>query len=470
MAEAGRHLRLAPRSIRGLTLAVAAATAIVTAALGGLTYHVVHEEIERQIDHRIKIETRALIEYERAHGFDALLTAIRIREETGTQEMRSIPDGNGADSGHTLGYMVFDAAGARRGGELDATQPPLGWSEFVHFARPDGSRGIAQAVNSPLPDGGRLVVAVDRLIVDQMDARLFRLFGGAFGALLLFNVGATLAFGRLIRRRFEQMGSTAASIMAGDMTQRMRIGRDDSELDELATVLNAMLDRIAALVTNLRDVSSGLAHDLRTPLARMRASLDRAERIATTPEQVRELESATSELDALLNLFAGILAVAEVDARGIRNSFKVVDLAAAIDEIVEVHRAAFDDRGIALNLHVAPSEVMGDKALLQRAVGNLLDNVLVHGGRATAVSVIVGADDKEHWIEVADNGIGIPPEEGKRIFERLVRLDQSRSKPGHGLGLSMVMAIAEAHGGRVMARPSPTGLAIRIHLPSMHTG
>lgn len=460
-----RRFRFAPRSIGRLAIAVAVATSLVTAALAGLTYYVVHEEIERQIDHRIKIEMRALVEYEREHGFDALLQAIAIRDETGTTAANDFPDGNGADSTRTLGYMVFDANNRRRGGMLQAKRPPPGWSEFVHFARPDGTRGIAQAINAPLPDGGELVVAVDRLIVDEMDAMLFKLFVAAFGTLLIVNVGATLAFGRAIRHRLRAMNQAAGAIMAGDMGQRMPVAGADRELDELARVLNDMLDRIAALVANLRDISSGLAHDLRTPLSRLKAQLDRAERSASDPVVADRIGAANVEADALLDLFSAILAIAEVDGRDVRKRFVTVDLAVTISDIAEVHRAAFEDAGIALRVDTKPATVMGEKALLQQLTSHLLDNIIVHADLAKNASVSVGTEGDYAYLEVGDDGRGVPADQSRRIFERLVRLDPSRSRQGHGLGLSMVAAIVSAHGGTANVVPGPR-FVIRVELPA----
>lgn len=465
-SAAARRISLLPRSIGGLAFAVAAATALVTAALGGLTYHVVHEEIERQIDHRIKIEMRALVEYERQHGFDALVHAIAIRDETGETASRAFPDGNGADSTRTLGYMVFDAAGKRRGGMLRAKRPPTGWSEFVHFIRSDGTRGIAQAISAPLPDGGTLVVAVDRLIVDEMDRMLFKLFVAAFGTLMLVNVGATLIFGRSIRHRFRSMGHTAAAIMAGDISHRMPLAGEDRDLDRLASLLNAMLDRISALVANLREISGGLAHDLRTPLARLRAKLERAEGSASDAGQAKLIGSALDEADALLELFAAILAIAEIDGRSARARFVPLDLGEATAAIAEAHRAAFEDVGISLEIQVAEDvEVSGDRSLLQQLVGNLLGNILVHAPGASRVALTVGSAGDEAFVRVEDDGPGIPPDQNARIFERLVRLEASRSTPGHGLGLSMAAAIAAAHEGEIAAHPQVKGLRVELRLP-----
>jgi signal transduction histidine kinase len=353
---------------------------------------------------------------------------------------------------------------------LRAKRPPTGWSEFVHFVRPDGSRGIAQAINAPLPDGGELVVAVDRLIVDEMDRMLFELFMAAFGTLMLVNVGATLIFGRSIRHRFRSMGHAAAAIMAGDMTQRMPLAGEDRDLDRLSGLLNDMLERISTLVANLREISGGLAHDLRTPLTRLRAKLERAEQHTSDAGQAELIRSAGAEADGLLELFSAILAIAEIDGRSVRARFVPVDLGEAADAIVEAHRAAFEDAGIALSISSEHGViVLGDKSLLQQLVGNLLDNILVHAPSSSHVEVSVRTAGDEAVVHVEDDGPGVPPSDLGRIFERLVRLDTSRSKPGHGLGLSIAAAITAAHEGRIAAHPRTRGLSIKVKLPRMTT-
>lgn len=459
------RIPLLPRSIRGLALLFAGVMALVTALLGGTTYWFVHEEIERQIDQRVEIETRALVDYERSYGFEALLDVIRKRE------MRAHPGDigylAGADEtiGREMGYIVLDADGRRRAGSLQASMPPLGWSEFVHFTRPDGSRGIAQAMNNRLPNGAQLLVAADREIVDRMDLVLLRLFGAAFGVLLLLGAVAALAFGRIVRRRLAAVEASANAIIAGDMSQRMPLGGFGAELDRLSSILNHMLDRIAALVTNLREVSTGMAHDLRTPLSRLRAKLEQAEAMAKEPEQRELLEASTEETDKLMHLFGSLLAIAEVDRRTLRKRFGAVDLGDATAEIAEAHRAALEDAGLTLDVEVGSVVVHGDRPLLQRMIGNLLDNAIVHTPPGTRLRLSVNRVDAQAIVRVADDGPGVPERDRERVFERLVRLDKSRSKPGHGLGLSMVAAIASAHDGTAEIVPSEQGLLIEIRVP-----
>jgi signal transduction histidine kinase len=468
-AVGGARLRRLPypKTVRSLALAVAFVSCLITAALGGLTYWYVHEEVERQIDERVAVDTRTLLQFQRAHGFEALVDLVSAKDRDRPPE----PTGHLAlvDPGfdRTMGYIVTDAGGRRRAGRLDAAMPPLGWSEFIHFRRFDGREAIAQGLHSRLDGGGSLLVAADRTAVDQTDAILLRLFLGAFGILFLVNLVLILGFGRAVRRRLDAMSRGAEAIMAGDRSRRMPVEGLSDEFDELATVLNGMLDRIVALVTRLRELSSGLAHDLRTPLSRIRTRLERSVSMSTDPRQRMLLEAAIEDGNALADLFAGLLSLAEIDGRHAQRRFVRVDFGAAADQIAEAHRPAFEDSGHRLFIDIEQVWILGDRALLQRIVASLLDNALVHTPRDTNVQLSVCRRGQEIVLTVSDDGPGVAEKDQQRIFDRLVRLDPGRSRPGHGLGLSIVQAIVAAHGGTVCARSSGEGLAIEVSLPAL---
>lgn len=469
MAEQARarRWRILPRTIRGLGIVFALASAAVTIALGMVTFVAVHREMERQIDQRIDAETDALLDYEQDHGLEAVISVVEQRDRRARPGAIGYLAGVDEQIGRTVGYIVTDATGRRRAGSLRAAMPPPGWSEFVHFVRADGSKGVAQALNSPLRSGGRLVVAGDRAALRLMDRRLLRFFAIAFGVLLLLGGVMVLLFGQIIRRRLAAIEASAQSIIAGDMSQRIPVDGSGVELDRLSILLNRMLEKIGALVENLKLVSNGLAHDLRTPLSRLRVKLERAMALSGDPEQQALLEAAIGESEEILELFSSLLAIAEIDGQHVRSRFVAVDLTGAAVEIAEAHRPAFEDAGIALLLDMAPAWVLGDRSLLQQMIANLLDNALLHASSATGVELEVAARDGKALVRVSDDGPGIPASERERVFERLVRLDDSRATPGHGLGLSMVAAIAAVHGGRAEVEPSRRGTTIIFEMPAL---
>lgn len=451
-----------PRSIRGISVAVAMGAGLVTALLGLATYGVVHHEIERQIDHRIEVETQALLEQNEAHGFEALVRTVNARDGVAF-DIGYLSSIDGGD--RSMGYILTDALGRRRAGRLQADMPPPGWSEFLHFRKPDGSRGIAQVMNSAVPGGGRLVVAADRAVVDEMDLKLLQLFLLNFGLIILVVGAVAFGFGRIIQRRLAAIRTSAETIMADNLTHRMPVETGRGELDRLAMSLNAMLDRISGLVENLRHMSIGIAHDLRTPVNRLRQRLEEAQR-AADPDMDKLLGAALAECDELMELLTGLLTISEVSGEAARKRFAIFDVAAAVQEMVATYRPSLEDCGIFLTADCDLAPVMGEKRLLQRAVANLLDNLCLHTPAGTKAHIAVKAGSDAVHIRLTDDGPGIPMEDRKRVFEPMTRLDRSRSTPGHGLGLNMVAAVVAAHQGSVEIIPSTEGLTIHIQLPA----
>ncbi|HKX79890.1 MAG TPA: HAMP domain-containing sensor histidine kinase [Novosphingobium sp.] len=457
--------RIMPRSIRGLSLGVAMMSGLIITLLGLATYRFVHEEIECQINQRIRIEADALLAHHKRHGFAALVDLVNTLDRHATPEDLSYLEG--ADSkGRSMGYIVTDASGRRRAGSLAANVPPPGWSEFVPFHSPDGASAMAQAINTPLPGGGRLVVAADRAVVDQMDLKLLVLFLGAFALILAVGTAAVIGLGRLVRGRLSTIEGSAAAIMAGDLSRRMPLDGSAEEFDRLAMILNSMLDRIQTLMNNLKQVSSDIAHDLRTPLNRLRGRLEEAEGTATEPIQRERLAAAIREADDLLDLFSSILAISEIEGQTVRSRFQTVALHDIIEETAEAFRPAYEQAGMSLMLAIAPMTISGDRQLIQRCLVNLLDNALAHTSAGTDVTISTEARDDQVALTIADNGPGIADGDRERIFQRFARLDHSRSTSGYGLGLNMVAAIAAAHGGSVRVIPTAVGLTIEILLPT----
>lgn len=454
-----------PRSIGGLALTMAGLSCGLTIAVGAVAFTIVHHEIERQLDHRIELETDSLLATLRRDDFETLVRAVQERERR--PQRRTIGYLSGAsDAGSGMGYLVLDPQGRRRAGRFAGPVPQVGWSEFARFTRADGGAGVAQAMNSPLPGGGNLVVAADRAVLRQIDRSLQLLFLLNFGVMIVVGILAMLAFGRVVQRRLETLHGTAEGIMAGDLSRRMPLDGSDGEFDQLAQVLNRMLDRIGDLMGNLRQVSGDIAHDLRTPLMRLRARLEDAEAIAGTSDQRASLASAVREVDGLQDLLSSLMALSELEGRSVRDRFAPVALEAAIRELAEAYAPAFEAAGMTLDLDLRPVAVWGEKRLLQQALSNLLDNNLAHAGEGAHVVVMLRATGDRVALEVVDDGPGVPPEARERIFKRFARLDVARASPGHGLGLSIVAAIVAAHDGVIQARPSERGLALVIDLPA----
>jgi signal transduction histidine kinase len=442
------------RSTFGLVALVAFGFALATLVIGVVAYEVTHEALEIQLDHRIAIETRALID-EGDDGPTGVATAIRRREA--------------ARSTASLDYLLVDPAGRRVAGMLDAAAPTApGYLEFLHYRR-EGEHRIAQALTTRLPDNSRLVVAADRGVIDEMDETLLKLFAGAFSVMLLLGIAGAWLVGAVTRARLSRIDRTALAIIDGDLARRMPLTGAGDEFDRVSATLNRMLDRIGGLMDNLRQVSSDVAHDLRTPLTRLHNRLDEALSAKDVEDQRQSIESAAAQSRELLDIFGALLRIAEVEASPPRAHFREVALDQLVEGLIETYRPDMEASGHRLVTAVAPDvRTMGDRRLLQQLLTNLLDNALRHTPAGTTVRVELERDAANARLTVADDGSGVAPEDASRLFQRFARAERSRSSEGHGLGLALVAAVATAHRGTASLL-SPPGFGIVVELPVRKT-
>lgn len=358
-----------------------------------------------------------------------------------------------------FGYALFDRSGKRITGRLDTPRPALGFSMIV-FRDPVEGDDLARAKALDMPNGDRLMVAVDTEAVEEIDATILTLFGVAFVIVLAVGLVSALFLGRYLRGRLGAIGATANAIVAGDLDQRMPVGPNRDEFDTVGLALNAMLDRIAGLMENLRQVSSDVAHDLRTPLLRLRHQLEQVGSVDGAAER------AIEQGDEMLKLFGSILRIAEVEGGGLAQTFTRVDLSALAEDVGDGFLPALTDSGRSLTWEVEPGAiVLGDRELLAQAIANLLDNARVHTPTGTAVALTLECGEEWVRLSVADDGPGVPSEHRDNILRRFYRGDASRTTPGNGLGLSLVAAVAAAHGGNVVVYAAGQGLRVTIVLP-----
>ena len=457
------RLSLPLRSVRGLTVAVAAVSSLVVILIGGATVYTSHEEIEAQIDHRLELEMDALLDFRRTHSVDEIAALVRARDSVSAGNfgyLKSVDHGQ-----RIMGYALVDPRGHRLAGSLDARTPVDGWMEFLPIRRPDGRRGVAQALTRTLPDGSRIVVAGDRLPLEQSDDRIIVISLLGLGAIVLTGVVATVALGRLVQRRLSAISDTAQGIMDGDWSRRVPLDGSGSEFDRQSQILNQMLDRVEALMRNLRQVSSDIAHDMRTPLTRIRQQMDELLRCNDEADTVDALRRMIVDTEGLIDLFSGLLGVSEIEGFSARRRFCPVRIDAVIEEVAEAYRPAFHDDDRHVELYLRPATVHGDAQLLMRAFANLFENVLAHAGPRAGIFVDMGFADDMVDVRIGDDGIGIASDQEETIFERLARLEPSRGVPGHGLGLAIVRAVALAHRGTAEVDPLGRGLTIRLSIP-----
>jgi signal transduction histidine kinase len=280
---------------------------------------------------------------------------------------------------------------------------------------------------------------------------------------------------RRVLKRVDAMTETTRKIMEGDLTGRLPIAGTGDELDRLADNLNMMLERIEALMHGLKEVSDNIAHDLKTPLTRLRNRCEEALRVAEDESQYRAaLESTIEESEALIRTFNALLMIARAESGQARDDMSEFDAAEIARGVGELYEPLADEKGIQLTVDApAAAPVHGNRELISQALANLVDNAIKYGapdrGRVNGVGaeiVVKAAGDGERiLLTVADGGRGIPEADRGRAVERFVRLEQSRSQPGSGLGLSLASAVARLHGGELRLEDNRPGLKTVISLP-----
>jgi signal transduction histidine kinase len=421
------------------------AYAAATLALGGAVYYAAHQGLRQQFDDRIALETGALVDGYRREGVAELRDLIARRDASG-----------GASD---LRYALYATDGRRLAGNYLGARPDPGL-RTLSIRSVDGDEDQERVLATPLDHGERLVVAADWDALEDNDQLILSLLGAACLAVAAIGVIGAWLLGAYLRRRLSAISFGAEAIMAGELDQRIAISPRGDEFDRLSGVLNAMLDRIGALLDNLRQVSSEIAHDLRTPLTHLRNQLEAG---MQGDDAAETLERAIAQADELLALFSAILRLSEIESGQLAALFTPVDLTAVVTDIGESYAPAIEDRrrGFVCEIDsIAP--ILGDRELLAQAVVNLLDNAQTHTPEWSEIRLSLNEQAGVVRLTVADDGPGVPLRDQTRITQRFVRLEASRTRPGHGLGLSLVAAIARVHRARLRIADNEPGLSVTI--------
>jgi signal transduction histidine kinase len=377
-------------------------------------------------------------------------------------------------------YLVTTPTGEGLAGNVGSLEPGVldkpGWLE-TNYRRLEATEGndhraLVRVVQ--LPGGFRLLVGRD---LEERE-RLFGIIANAaqWSVALVIILGLAGGFfvSRRVLSRIDAMTGTAQTIMAGDLSGRLPVAGSGDELDRLADNVNAMLDRIEALMRGLKEVSDNIAHDLKTPLTRLRNRSEQALRHATGDADYRAaLESTIAESDDLIRTFDALLMIARAESGQARDNMTEFDAAEIARDVGELYEPLADEKGITLKVEAAAAApVWANRELVSQALANLVDNAIEYAGpngktNGARGEVLVSAGNEGDLItlSVADRGPGIPDADRGRVVERFVRLEQSRSEPGSGLGLSLAAAVARLHGGELKLEDNHPGLRSTIALP-----
>lgn len=322
-----------------------------------------------------------------------------------------------------------------------------------------------------LPGNYRLLVGRDLGERERLRGVMLSAMGWSLILIVLAGTLGGVVIARRVLARIEQMTATSRTIMAGDLSGRLAVTPADDEFDRLAAATNAMLDRISELMAGLKEVSDNIAHDLKTPLTRLRNRAEEALREGRSEEQQRAaLEAVIAESDGLIATFNALLVIARAETGAARDLMAPVDLGEVVRGVAELYEPLAEERGIALAVGAAPGiTAVGSRELLGQALANLVDNALKYGaaeGATAEVRIALDRDGDDARITVADRGPGIAAEDRGRALERFVRLEESRSRPGSGLGLALAAAVARLHGGTLALEDNAPGLRVVLRFPA----
>jgi len=406
-----------------------------------------------------------------SRGIDRQLTALSARlaglphDELAAEIERLLADGIASD---TEIFLLAHRDGSKIAGNAAAWE--WGDSEFGHLSEQPllrlGRPTTARVLPVRRADGDILVVGRD--LPDQREIRRLvarALITGGVVALMVAALGALL-FHHRVEQRLAAIRATASHIESGQWNWRIPVDGGDDEFSRLDTDINRMLDHIQILMDGVRDVSNAIAHDLRTPLSRLRGRLDDALRHGDAAEVHEAAQQSIVGIDQLIILFDRLLQITEAESGIRRQSFAPIAASALLHTIAELYDATAEERFARIRVEApADATLFGDRALLSAMLANLVENALKYAAAPATITLSLLATPDRVEIQVRDDGPGIPPHERERVLERFYRLDRSRSQPGNGLGLALVAAVVALHEGRLSLEDAEPGLRVRISLP-----
>jgi signal transduction histidine kinase len=455
MARAGFRL-LRTQAFR-IVLVYVLLFAVSVSALLFFTYWNTRRTLDAQTDQIIEAEITGLSEQYQRLGLRGLAESVMSRSLHGNQAL----------------YLLTDGAHRVIAGNLDiwpAIRPNAG--DFVEFDYERRVNGVAETRRArgrlfTLAGNFDLLVAQDVHDRDVTQRMFSTTLPWTMGLILLFGLLGGALMSRNMLRRLDTINRASGEIMAGNMTRRVPVSGAHDEFDLLAENLNRMLDRIERLMKGLREVTDSVAHDLRTPLTRLRQRLEQSQaRLSAAGSDTGEIERAIADTDQLIGTFNALLLIAETDAGTARGAMSPLDLTSVARDVSELYEPLAEERNVSLTLATASVPMIeGVRSLVAQALANLVDNAIKYTPPGGQVAISISQSFAGVDLAVADSGPGIPPHERSRVVERFVRLEASRNSPGTGLGLSLVAAVAHFHNAQLLLEDNAPGLKAILRFP-----
>jgi len=426
--------------------------------IGITVYWLTHHTLEQQLKSSVETE------------------AIRLKTEYdsgGLAELKNEIDEVEERSSHTLfEYGVINQNGQLLAGNLNNLQPSAGWRTVMRT--PVGNdpekkeKELFYIRIMVLSNNIWLVVGHNGEIIEDAGNAIIQAFIAGFVLVIFLGAGGGLYLSGAFLRKVERITKSTQTIIAGDLKHRLPVSKNRDELDNLAALLNLMLDKIGSLIENIQQVSNDIAHDLRTPISHLKFRLEKALSTKLTTEEYSErVAFAIEEIDTILITFSAMLRISQIESGSRRSGFKSVNLSAIVIAVTDALNPVAEEQEKTIHLAIEKSIVLkGDKELLTQLVFNLLDNAILHTPKNTRIKISLQSSNTHTELMVADNGSGIDEAYHQKVFQRFYRLEQSRTTPGNGLGLSIVAAIAELHDGTLTLLDNKPGLKIILRLPN----
>jgi signal transduction histidine kinase len=456
-----------PRFIRTSSFRLAALYAglssLSTGVLFGIVYWTTTNALREQV--RLSLQNEMTT-------FEAKIATGKVSELQNEIEQRLA-----SGKPRTFYYGLQDSTGRSLAGNLLGLGVFEGWREQAvddeehedDDATDEHSNPVLFALGRRLPNGNYFTIATDASRIDEAQEAITDSFVWATAATLLLGFAGGFVLSQGFLRRVDEINRTTRAIMRGDLADRIRTTGSDDELDQLGRNLNDMLDRLQHLMDGLKQVSSDIAHDLRTPLSRLKQRLEEARSEASSVEEYKgAVDQAIQDADIALSTFGALLRIAQIESGKRRANFSDLDLSELLASLASTYSAVAEDMGNALVSSIEPNiHVRGDRELLAQLFVNLIENALRHTPSGATVSICLACRDGQAIAEVSDTGPGIPENERANVFKRFYRLDHSRSTPGAGLGLALVAAVADLHSVRVQLLDNEPGLRIALQFKDL---
>lgn len=413
--------------------------------------------IQQQAAALVGTETQSLLDRYKSVGFLGMLSAIdeRARQPGSFLYIVTAPNGQPLTGNvATLPANVLDKSGVHE-------------TEYTRLGADDGATPALVRVER-LPNGSRLLVGRELTERKRFAEILASTLLGGLALVIVVGLGGGLILARRVLVRLDAMTDKGRTIMAGDLSGRLPVSGSGDEFDRLADTTNQMLERIGELMSGLRQVTDDVAHDLKTPLTRLRNRAEEALRTAKTDEDYRTtLDGVIAESDELIRIFNTMLFIARAESGAARESMSALNAAELVESVAELYEPSAEEAGLALKVKAEPGlTVHGNRELIGQALANLIDNAVKYsaGAKGEITVSAEGAGERVRF-SVADRGPGIAADDRAKVLERFVRLEESRTQPGSGLGLSLAHAIARLHGGTLDLADNAPGLIVILDLP-----